>query len=60
MAYQLISLLVDWVGRALRALGNFLRGATGVAFPEARCTKDDARLLAAHLEHKYSQPTRCC
>ena len=46
--------------RSLVAFVAFLRGATGLAFPVARCTKHDARSFAARLEHKYSQPTRCC
>ena len=44
--------------RALTCGSNlflFLRGATGLALrPEA------PGAYAAHLEHKYSRPTRCC
>ncbi len=48
------------VTRALRALWLFLRGATGIVLHQSRVTSHESRSYLDRLEHKYSQPTRCC
>ena len=61
MVNRFVGSSVHQLKRALLAFAKFLQGATGLASPEARCTLHEARSsYAHHLNHKYSQPTRCC